>query len=163
MIWPISQRCPHPIRSMELPCQNPSCGRMTYPPMGKSHPRIPIDKNDLRKGFLCGYCQDWKLQHEGRLPSRQNIAIYEAKKTYPKDRCEHCNDTAPKRGYSLHSEMLITLCAACRKYYKDDKILPSEEVLREKERIRMGIRVRSHWHDRIVCAGGNRILNLLTL
>jgi hypothetical protein len=144
MKWPISQQCPHPMRSMELPCQNPACGRMTYPPMGKkSHPRVPFDQNDITKGFLCGYCQDWKLSHQNQLPSKQQITIHQAKNdgTHPKDRCEHCNDTAPNRDYSLHSELIMTLCAACRKFYKENnKKLPSEAVLRERERRRQKAR-----------------------
>lgn len=79
MRWPISQQCPHPMQSMALACQNPACGRMTYPPMGKSHPRVFFDKNDIKKGFLCGYCQDWKMTNDNQLPSDQGVAIHKAK------------------------------------------------------------------------------------
>lgn len=137
MKWPISQKCPHPMRSIALPCQNPACGRMTYPPMGKSKKRVPFDKNDITKGFICGYCQHWKLYHNNQLPDSQRVARHMARNdgTHPKDRCEHCSDNTPKkRGYSLHPELLITLCASCRQFCKKRNHLPSKEILEERER-----------------------------
>lgn len=134
MRWPITSSCPHPMRSLALPCRNQACGRMTYPTPGQSS----FDKKDLRKDFLCGYCQDWKLEHQGNLPSKQQIAIYEAKKdgTHRKDTCEHCGDTTPGRCYSLFDSCASTclnawMCFDCTSNYRTS-ISPSLLLLMEK-------------------------------
>ena len=79
-----------------------------------------------------------EMTHDNQLPSNQQVAIHKAKNdgTHPKDSCQHCGDNAPKRSYSLHSELLVTLCAACRKFCKEKKHLPSKEILEERERRR---------------------------
>lgn len=91
MVWPLSQRCPHPMRSIPAPCANPACGLMTNP----NETRYMLDYDDITKGFLCVHCYEWKLAHNNELPSEEEKDRYWAKKVAPMDRCEHCRNDHP--------------------------------------------------------------------
>lgn len=149
MVWPLSQSCPHPLRSIPAPCANPGCG-VLIDPSKESHSLAMFDPNDITKGFLCHYCYYWKITHNDQLPSKEIRDRCFAKKETPKDQCQHCLNNKPNGSYSYHSEEKKVLCAACRKYLKKNSTLPPKQILDKRNSLRSQ-REQSTTHTKKQC------------